>query len=161
MPISQAVTTKQLFCRLKASKRHFQQNFWRHKCGKLINISYGVHTNCIHGFQQAPTEKFAQRSRLLFFLERTRLNNVVNKKKDHKIWTGIALCFSDMNAIFQSIFSQVHRFMQKFFMCKERNLAFIIHSLVVGIDCVADKEKLEWKLHFVLNLIARMLKIAF
>ena len=60
-------------------------------------------------------------------------------------------------------FSQVYRFTQNFFMCKERtcNLVFIICSLVVGIVCVANKEKLEWKLHFVLNLIARTLKIAF
>ena len=58
-------------------------------------------------------------------------------------------------------FSQVYRFTQNFFTCKVRNLVFIIRSLVVGIVCVANKEKLEWKLHFVLNLIARTLKIAF
>ena len=40
-------------------------------------------------------------------------------------------------------FSQVYRFTQNFFTCKVRNLVFIIRSLVVGIVCVANKEKLE------------------
>ena len=49
------------------------------------------------------------------------------------------------------------------------NLVFIICSLVVGIGCVTDTWKVEWKLHFlewktpslVLSLVCSTLKIAF
>ena len=40
-------------------------------------------------------------------------------------------------------FSQVYRFMQNLFMCKVHNLVFIIHLLVIRINCVANKLKLE------------------
>ena len=40
-------------------------------------------------------------------------------------------------------FSQVYRFMQNLFMCRVCNLVFIIRLLVIRIDCVADKLKLE------------------
>ena len=40
-------------------------------------------------------------------------------------------------------FSQVYRFMQNLFMCKVRNLVFIICLLVIRTDCVADKLKIE------------------
>ena len=79
---------------------------------------------------------FAQRSRLLFSRknwEATSLNNVINKKGFIKPeWTGFTLCFSHVNAIFQSIFQKINRFTQNFFTCKVRNLVFIIRSLVVG-----------------------------
>ena len=45
-------------------------------------------------------------------------------------------------------FSQVWKFSQNLFTSKIHNLVFIIRSLVVAIDCVADKSKLEWKLPF-------------
>ena len=40
-------------------------------------------------------------------------------------------------------FSEFYRLTQNLFTCKVRNLVFIIRLLVVAIDCVADKSKLE------------------
>ena len=82
---------------------------------------------------------FAQRSRLLFSRknwEAISLNNVINKKGFIKSeWTGFTLCFSHVNAIFQSIFQKFIGLRRIFFFTfKVRNLVFIIRSLVVGID---------------------------
>ena len=57
-----------------------------------------------------------------------------------------------VNAIFQSVF---HRLKQNLFTCNVLNLVFIICSLLVGIDCVTDKSKVEWKLPF-FNLVPRV-----
>ena len=56
--------------------------------------------------------------------------------------TGFTLCFSHINAIFQSFFHKF--FLGLRWIClsaKVCNLVFIICSLIVGIDCVTDKLK--------------------
>ena len=62
---------------------------------------------------------------------------------------GFTLCFSNVNAIFQSIFHKffigLHRIHLHAKVC---NLVFIICSLVVGIDCVTDKLNVVLKLRF-------------
>ena len=79
---------------------------------------------------------FAHRGRLLFTERRSNLIFFSERP------TGFTLCFSHVNAIFQS-------FLQKFLTglrrtclrAKVRNLVFIICSLLVGIDCVTGKLK--------------------
>ena len=92
-----------------------------------------------------------------FFPER-RLNNIVSKKYIIKSeWkcnydvlsqrpTGFPLSFTYANAIHFSQFFTVLRRMS--LSAKVCNLVVIICSLFVGIDCITDKSKVEWKLHF-------------
>ena len=54
--------------------------------------------------------------------------------------TGFMLCFSHVNAIFQSIF---HSFIQNLLHAKVGNLVFIICSLLVRMNYVTDKLKGE------------------
>ena len=81
-------------------------------------------------------------------------------------------CFRHVNTIFQSIFHKfLYRFTQNLFTWKSMLFSFICSLLVgiVRIDCVTDKSKVAWKLHFlewkthslVLKLVPRMLKSHF
>ena len=56
--------------------------------------------------------------------------------------TGFTLCFSHVNAIFQSFFQKFLTGLRRICLrAKVRNLVFINCSLLVGIDCVTGKLK--------------------
>ena len=74
---------------------------------------------------------FAHRGRLLFYRKKKQLDLFSERP------TGFTLCFSHVNAVFQSFF-------QKFLTglrAKVRNLVFIICSLLEWIDCVTGNLK--------------------
>ena len=54
--------------------------------------------------------------------------------------TGFTLCFSHVNAIFQSFFQKFLTGLRRICLrAKVHNLVFIICSLLIGIDCVTGK----------------------